>query len=294
MRRSRVAGTAVVVILALAVGAAAFASRRAIPRLATRLEPDTVVGRLVPGAFNNRAIDYHGRRYFYKVFLPHNYTRARRWPVIFSLHGGKNRGSDNLLQTREGLGIVVKEQRATFPAVAIFPQIPAGARGVDFIPVDCAILDRDMKLLNGDPDRVYLTGVSFGGFTAYQIAYMYPERFAALVPVASAIDMSVLTGQRIDAPRDSVYAVVARRIRNIPLWIFQGEHDEEIGPEGARLIAKTFADSGLNVKYSEFKGATHNIFRSSVPHARAHALAPRATTQARDALVHRGSHGRSP
>lgn len=258
-RRLLLGGAACAVLLVLL--ATGLVVRRSRANESRAIEPDTVIMPLANGRFNNRAIDYKGKRYFYKVFLPHDYTPARKWPVIFALHGGKTRGVDNVVQAREGLANVVRLEAATFPAIVIFAQVPQ-VRGPDFIPVDLAMMDLEMKALHGDADRLYLAGSSFGGFTIYQMAYQYPHRFAAIVPVSSGIDLSIAGGarRRPGVDHDSVYAIVARRIRPMPVWIVHGELDEELGVEQARRIVRVFKENGVPVHYTELAGAPHSIF----------------------------------
>ena len=251
------AGAACVLLVALA--GIALVSRHSRAQARPAVPPDTVIRPLVNGAFNNRVLTHEGRRYFYKVFLPHDYTPAKRWPVIFALHGGRTRGVDNVVQAREGLANVVRAQAATFPAIVIFPQVPTRARGHEFIPVDIAMIDHELAALNGDPDRLYLTGSSFGGYTAYQMAYMYPRKFAALVPVAAAIDLSVIRGGH-GLGLDSVYTLVAGRIKPMAVWILHGELDEEINIQYARNIAASLQAQGVNVRFTEFPRTKHSIF----------------------------------
>ena len=251
---SGAACAALVALLATGLGV-----RRSRANESRDIAPDTVITPLANGAFNNRVIAVKDQRYFYKVFLPHDYTPDRKWPVIFALHGGRTRGVENVVQAREGIANVVREQAATFPAIVIFPQVPTRARGHEFIPVDLAMIDAEMKALNGDRDRLYLTGSSFGGFTAFQMAFMYPERFAALVPVATGIDLSVVRGGARSG-HDSVYSAVARRIKNVPVWIFHGELDEELGVKDVRRIAQIFKETGVDVHYTEFEKSPHSIF----------------------------------
>ncbi|MEO8335554.1 MAG: hypothetical protein ABI664_11310 [bacterium] len=256
-RRLVAAGAACVAIVLLAM--AALTVRRSRAEVRPTVEPDTAIGPLVNGALNNRVITYEGKRYFYKVFLPHDFTTARTWPVIFALHGGRTRGVDNVVQAREGLGNVIRDQLSTFPAVVIFPQVPTRARGLDFIPVDDAMIEREMRDLHGDRDRLYLTGSSFGGFTIFQMAFTHPERYAALVPVSTGIDLSIVPGGQ-DAGHDSVYGAVAARLHDIPIWIFHGELDEELGVDAVRRIVQVFKQAGVNIRYTEFEKSPHSIF----------------------------------
>ena len=193
MRRSRsilalVGALALALVVGKSVAARTGLAASRVPAADTTLKPT------VPGDFNVRVLEHRGKRHFYQVFIPRDYSPNRPWPVIMALHGAARRGSDNAMQIRGGLATIVREQAATFPAIVIFPQSPAGTRGADFVPFLAPMLDKEMTALNADPGRVYLTGMSFGGFLAYDFATRNPTRFAALVPVATSIDITAATG----------------------------------------------------------------------------------------------------
>jgi predicted peptidase len=250
------AATAVLGIVALGSWQVA---QRTVLASAPQLAADTTLGPTTVGAFNVRVLDDSGRRIFYRVFLPRDFTTAKRWPVIIALHGGANRGTDNVRQIAMGMGPLLREGSANIPAVIVFPQSPDNERGADFSAKIVRILDQTLEEFNGDPKRVYLTGMSYGASLAYDLAYKYPDRFAALVPIASTIQIKWTTG-RMTAPKDSVYRAVAQRVRAIPIWVFQGDADELTPVALVRENVKVFQDAGVSVRYTEFPGGKHNVW----------------------------------
>src|SRR2546427_10482312 len=75
--------------------------------------------------FLDRRVSVAGQSHHYQVFVPFSYTASQRWPVILFLHGAGERGDDGLLQTQVGLGAAVRQNAARFPAIIVFPQMPA-------------------------------------------------------------------------------------------------------------------------------------------------------------------------
>ena len=221
------------------------------------LPTDTTLRPTANGGFNVRMIDAKGARYAYQVFVPRGYDATKRWPVILSLHGAAEQGTDNLLQLREGLAPVVGEQAASFPAIVIFPQIPSRTRGSDFAPIAMDILRATMREFNVDQSRVYLTGISFGGATAYSMAYAEPTTFAAVVPVAAPIMSGWMPGLR-GVPAEALYADVAQRLRGVPMWLFHGTDDGSAPVADARKLVQALQTAGVPVHYTEFPGVGHN------------------------------------
>ena len=210
--------------------------------------------------FLNRQVTVDGTAYRYQIFLPADYTRQTRWPVILFLHGAGERGTDGVLQTEVGLGRALRRDAARYPAIAVMPQAPpdtrwTGAPGAAAM----AALDATLDEFSTDADRVYLTGLSLGGNGTWYLAYTYPDRFAALVPICGFV--GAVAGRFpafvSDATR-SPYVQVAERIRDIPTWIFHGEIDSVVPVSESRDIAQALRDLGSPVTYSELPGTNHN------------------------------------
>ncbi len=145
-----------------------------------------------------------------------------------------------------GLPRAIETGVVQLPAYVAVPQCPAD-------DVWSAITDQLDVLLDDllaeqpiDPDRVYLTGFSMGGYGTWTWAVKRPERFAALLPVGgSAFIDGVLT-------RDDLYC-----LRALPLWLVHGALDQAVSVSGADDVAAALAEIGANFGYTRYPDATH-------------------------------------
>jgi predicted peptidase len=260
--RAAAASTGVALLAVVAIGSVGRAAR---PRATAEAAPVSAAPvsaapatRTAPGHFSRRRYADFGTVFQYQVFLPHDYDPARTWPVVVALHGSEEKGSDGIRQIRVGVGPIVQEQADSFPAVVIFPQVPSVGQGVRYAPAMARLIDAVVHEVNGDPDRVYLTGISFGGVLAWLIARERPDRFAAVVPISAPLviqdgDRSTRLSQA-DADADE-----ARALRSTPVWIFQGARDPVVHATDTRARVKTFEQAGVRVKYTEYPGP-HEIW----------------------------------
>lgn len=223
----------------------------------------------VETGFLDRSIKVNDFEYRYVVYVPREFSRSKKWPVIIALHGGGAYGDDGLKQTDGGLARAIRSNLERFPAIVIFPQAHAdGTPGWQLEGGQAALeaLDRAIKEFNGDPKRVILTGISAGGNGAWSLASRYPERFAALVPVCGFIFKFKGTTSGIDypplAPADArdPYAVIAKKVSSIPTWIFHGDADKTVSVEESRKMAAVLRTIGANVQYTELPGVAHNAW----------------------------------
>ena len=217
-----------------------------------------------PGRFVRREVTANGRRYAYQVFVP-SAALPRPLPVVLFLHGSGERGDDGEKQTQAGLGPYVRAHAADFPALVVFPQSPEGESWEgDTATMALATLDAATAEFDGDRSRTSLTGMSRGGYGTWSLALREPTRFAALVPVCGGITPP---GSRPDL--DNLYVVstrtaadpfadAARRLRDIPSWIFHGALDDVVPPEQSRRMHAALRDAGADVRYTEFPDANHN------------------------------------
>jgi len=169
----------------------------------------------------------------YLLFLPKGYhaKRDRQWPLILFLHGAGERGDDLEKVKRHGIPKVVG-QRDDFPFVVVSPQCPAG-EWWQAGPLE-VLLDEAQASLRIDPDRVYLTGLSMGGFGAWELAVKCPDRFAAVAPVCGGGNPYRLSG-----------------IAHVPVWAFHGAKDPLVplirSEEMVEALRKCGGDARLTV-----------------------------------------------
>lgn len=195
--------------------------------------------------FLDRDVVLAGVIYRFQVYVPAEYTPTKAWPVLVDLHGNGAQGDDGIRQTAHFLADQVRLHRFRFPLIAVFPQA-AGRMTWDAPAMQgmvIAEIDKTLTEFHGDPQRVYLSGFSMGGAGVYEIAARWPERFAALVAISGFV------------PTD--HADVVRRIRHIPLRIFQGATDERVSVNGARQLAAELKQANAPVEYFEYPDTRH-------------------------------------
>jgi len=172
--------------------------------------------------------------------LPKGYDAdvARRWPLILYLHGGDQKGHDLQLVRKSGLLLAVTNGRQ-LPAIIVSPQCP-WYNGWS-VPVLSQLLDDVCAKYRVDPDRIYLTGISAGGDATWDFALAHPDRFAAIVPIAGEGD-----------PAD------AARIKDLPIWAFQGEKDDVVPPDLTIHMVDALQQVGGHPHLTLFPNAGHD------------------------------------
>ena len=218
--------------------------------------------------FLDRTITVDGQAFRYQVYVPADYAVAKTWPVIVSLHGNGQQGSDGLLQTATDFAIRIRGNRAPFPAIVVFPQARAGSRF--YYPqmqrLVMAELDRTIAEFHVDASRLYLQGFSMGATASYRIACKWPDRFAAVVVVAGRVEPGPqytpeetridLAANPVIATRDP-FSALAARLKSTPLWIFHGDADATVDVAQSRKLVAALKSAGASVRYTELRGADH-------------------------------------
>ena len=214
--------------------------------------------------FLNRTLKAGTATYHYQVYVPPGWSKKQKWPVILFLHGAGERGDDGLIQTEVGIGTAIRRHADRVPAIVVFPQClkdrwwPEAEMQAQALKA----LDQSIKEFNGDPARVYLTGISMGGYGTWAIAANNPSRFAALAPVCGG----VRPPQRAGLPARALevtaagepYKAIAEKVGNTPVWIFHGGADPVVPVSESRNMAEALKALGRNVRYSEYEGVGHN------------------------------------
>jgi predicted peptidase len=180
----------------------------------------------------------------YLLFLPDDYEAAagKKWPLILFLHGMGERGNDLNLLKVHGIPKIVENQ-PDFPFVAVSPQCPDQTIWSDHHGTLRAMLDEISSEYAIDERRIYLTGLSMGGYGTWSLSTAYPERFAAIAPICGG-----------GCPQK------AWRLRQIPVWAFHGEKDEVVKLEESRQMVEALRACGGRVRLTVYPGVGHDAW----------------------------------
>jgi predicted peptidase len=196
----------------------------------------------------------------YYVWVPLTYTAGTKWPVILFLHGAGECGTDGDKVLIQGLPKEIGKRGGKFDFIVVLPQCvslhpapkEAGAAAdkprhkggwrdaEEQLAIDA--LKATLKEYSCDTERVYLTGLSMGGYGTFAFALTYPSMFAATVPICG--------GGNVGRAGD---------IAHIPTWVWHGDADKTVPVENSRkMVAALVKDKAVEVRYTEVPGVGHN------------------------------------
>ncbi|HOE60057.1 MAG TPA: prolyl oligopeptidase family serine peptidase [Kiritimatiellia bacterium] len=202
-----------------------------------------------------------GETFAYRLSAPQFPRPGVRYPLILFLHGSGECGTDNRRHLKVGLPALLSTLlRQPEPVMILAPQCQTGnwwvkrlARGEDYamppqpapsMEVVLAMVDHLVDACQADPDRVYITGLSLGGFGTWDAIQRRPERFAAAIPVCGGGDI-----RRV------------RELRRMPIWVFHGTADQNVDVACSRRMVQALKQVGNRaVRYTEFEGAGHAVW----------------------------------
>ncbi len=177
--------------------------------------------------------------YDYLLYVPKGYGQEKKlWPMILFLHGAGERGDDLELLKVTGLPETL-EKKKDLPFVVISPQCPQDDWWTDEALI--SLLDDVEQRYDVDKKRVYLTGLSMGGFGTWSLAVAHPDRFAAIVPICGG-------GEPTDA----------RKLKDMPVWVFHGAKDVAVPVEKSQMMVDALKEQGSNVKFTIYPDADHD------------------------------------
>ncbi len=177
--------------------------------------------------------------YAYLLYTPEMYERSRDefFPLVIFLHGSGERGDDPQKVKKHGPPKMIGEG-TFFPFILVSPQCPFYERWCIGKLRD--LLDEILEKYRVDPSRIYLTGLSMGGYGTWDMAIEYPGIFAAIVPICGCGDPER-----------------AKRIRHIPIWVFHGSEDKAVDERCSAEMVDALEKCNGKVKYTRYEGAGH-------------------------------------
>ena len=191
----------------------------------------------------------------YRFLKPANPESQASFPLVIFLHGAGERGNNNEAQLAHITGLFTdSKNRSAFPCFVLAPQCPAKlwwathnkdgsmkANPTPTMQLVIGLIERIVKENKIDPTRIYITGVSMGGFGTWDLLARFPTKFAAAIPICGGADVGI-----------------ANRIKHVPQWIFHGAEDKLVHPNQSRRMVKALQRAGGIPKYTEYPHVAHD------------------------------------
>lgn len=196
-------------------------------------------GRQVERSIQKRIVRDVGGRYL--IFLPADYDAARAWPLLLFLHGAGERGDDLARVAIHGPPRLIREATMELPFIVVSPQVPDDR--IWSIQLLDALLEEVAQTHSVDEDRVYVTGLSMGGYGTWHLAMEFPHRFAAIAPISGG---GTITG--------------ACTLRHLPIWAFHGALDEVVPVSRSEELVSRLRDCEGHIRYTRYEDAGHDAW----------------------------------
>lgn len=202
----------------------------------------------------------NGEVLLYRLYRPADAAADRKLPLVLFLHGAGERGTNNVSQLKHGVEALIRHgQQTGDPAILLIPQCPTDKKWVDApwnapshtMPAEPSpplrlaleLVRATLAALPVDPSRVYVTGISMGGYGTWDAIQREPRLFAAALPICGG-------GDTAQAPA----------IKRVPIWTFHGDKDGAVPVSRSRDMVSALKTCGGNIQYREYPGAGHDVW----------------------------------
>lgn len=207
--------------------------------------------------------DAKGAKLNYRFMTPAKIEDGKKYPLVIFLHGAGERGDDNTAQLVHGIrDFASGTNRKDYPCFLIVPQCPRGklwanvnwsskSHDMPDAPAEpmrltLELIDATIKAQPIDPDRVYITGLSMGGYGTWDALARRPDFFAAAVPVCGGADVKT-----------------AAQIKHVPIWVFHGDKDTAVPVSRSRDMVEALKKAGGSPKHTEYPGVGHDSWTAT-------------------------------
>ncbi|MBM3964029.1 MAG: phospholipase [Planctomycetes bacterium] len=200
----------------------------------------------------------NGKPLKYRLIKPVGYKPGKKYPLVLFLHGAGERGNDNAAQLKHAAkDLCSPELRSKYPAYVLAPQCPNNKKWseVDWSkdaselpesPSDSMqtikeLLDDMVENAGIDRNRIYITGLSMGGYGTWDAIARYPNFFAAAAPICGGGDPKTVN-----------------KFRSLPIWCFHGAKDPVVRVGRSREMVEALKAVGSPIQYTEYPDLQHD------------------------------------
>jgi predicted peptidase len=174
----------------------------------------------------------------YLVYLPKDYEKQSSWPLMLFLHGAGERGNDLELVKKHGPPKLIAAGKE-FPFIVVSPQCPKDRWWEPFELV--ALINEISNRNKVDTDRIYVTGLSMGGFGSWSLAFFAPQQLAAIAPICGGGETHW-----------------TKQFSQLPVWAFHGAKDTVVPLERSQAMVDALKKNGGDPKLTVYPDAAHD------------------------------------
>lgn len=208
--------------------------------------------------------EFKNAEFKYRLMSPAIIAPEKKYPLVLFLHGAGERGTDNASQLKYFPEQMAQPNwREKFPCYVLAPQCRPDKRWVevdwglpethemvddpgDMMKFAMQVLDKTIAEGQVDASRIYVTGLSMGGYGTWELAMRRPELFAAAGAVCGGADNSKVN-----------------LLKNVPIWVAHGDADNVVPVQRSRVPVNVLREAGGRPVYVEYPGVGHNSWTAS-------------------------------
>lgn len=210
--------------------------------------------------FEQHVFYHNGQKLNFQLLAPPNMEKGKDYPLVLFLHGAGSRGDDNKSPATHIHPLFTKKNMQDFPCYVLIPQCPEEFRWVETdwglpahtqpdspsVPLYLVIqlLEHSKKTYAVDSHRIYLTGLSMGGFGVWDLLSRLPDQFAAAAPICGGGDPAT-----------------SSNFSHIPIWCFHGDQDRAVMVQRSRDMVNALKKLDAPIRYTEYQGIGHGSWK---------------------------------
>ncbi|MFN3562307.1 MAG: prolyl oligopeptidase family serine peptidase [Chloroherpetonaceae bacterium] len=203
--------------------------------------------------------EHRGLTIPYRLFEPNRDLPNAKFPLVLYLHGAGERGNDGSEIILKNGALDFAKRQSQYPCYIVVPQCPKEMKWSPYQKelgyyrladtasiiqeLIIALLDSIQMNYAVDTSRVYVAGISMGGFGTWELVMRHPSRFAAAVPICGGGDVTKV-----------------HRLKLLPIWVFHGSDDQVIKVQWSRSLVDSLKTLGAPVRYTELPNIGHNAW----------------------------------
>jgi len=200
-----------------------------------------------------------GQKLKYLISVPNDKPQKNGWPVLLFLHGAGERGNDLEKVKVHGPPKLINKFPELKTAIVISPQCPTDGwwETATLMNLLKEVIDSFHQEIN--EQRIYITGLSLGGYGTWHLISRYPKYFAAAAPICGAGDVSKINGNFVFNGAEEFNFSKTKELIKLPIWVFHGSKDNVVPQKESEVLVKALKEAGsTSIKFTSYRGLGHD------------------------------------